>query len=196
MTQKQKDKNEALRGQWKQTKENLTENKISEIEAIMKIHGMNFSPIGFQIVYQEMQQQGFDGIPYVDAKTYKGWRENGFQVRKGEKSTLGSITWVGVGKKEATPDNPDGKGGFMFPKSYNLFHRSQVDAIGSPNDKPTKPVRKAPVYDQTTKSFGSEGELACFVNSNISTDKSIETQVSYYQSMRNFHDKEGLERGS
>lgn len=139
MTTKQKERNQALRDQWDQTKKSLTEKRITDIDAIMLTHGLNFSPVGFQIAFQEMKQQGFDGIPYVDAKTYKGWKDNGFQVRKGEKSTLGSITWVGVGKKEPTPDKPEGKKGFLFPKSYNLFHRSQVDAIGSPTDKPTSP---------------------------------------------------------
>jgi hypothetical protein len=131
MTQKQKDHAKELRAKWNTAKQLMTEKKISEIDAVMMTHGLNFSRTGFMIVSQEMQQQGFDGIPYVDAKTYKGWRENGFQVRKGEKSTLGSITWVGVGKKAPTPAKPEGESGFLFPKSYNLFHRSQVDAIAS-----------------------------------------------------------------
>jgi antirestriction protein ArdC len=131
MTQTQKDKSKELRNRWNRAKQMLDEKKISEIDAIMQTHGMNISRTGFMVVSLEMQQQGFEGIPYLDAKTYKGWHESGFQVRKGEKSTLGSITWVGVGKKEPTPAKPEGESGFLFPKSYNLFHRSQVDAIAS-----------------------------------------------------------------
>ena len=131
MTQKQKDHSKELRDRWNRAKSMLDDKKISEIDAIMATHGLNISRIGFMVVSQGMKQQGLEGIPYLDAKTYKGWRENGFQVRKGEKSTLGSITWVGVGKKEPTPAKPEGESGFLFPKSYNLFHRSQVDAIAS-----------------------------------------------------------------
>ena len=131
MTQKQKEHSKELRDRWNRAKLMLDDKKISEIDAIMATHGLNISATGFMVVSMEMKQQGFSGIPYLDAKTYKGWRENGFQVRKGEKSTLGSITWVGVGKKEPTPAKPEGENGFLFPKSYNLFHRSQVDAIAS-----------------------------------------------------------------
>jgi phospholipid N-methyltransferase len=144
MTQKQKEHSKELRDRWNRAKTLLTDQKISEIDAIIQTHNMgSISQTGFMVVSMEMKQQGFDGIPYLDAKTYQGWKENGFQVRKGEKSKLGSITWVGVGKKEPTPEAPDGKNGFIFPKSYNLFHRSQVDAIGSPDDKPTKTRRPA-----------------------------------------------------
>lgn len=129
MTAKQKEHSKELRDRWNQAKRLLTDKKINEIDAIMATHGMNISRTGFMVVSMDMKAQGFEGIPYLDAKTYKGWRENGFQVRKGEKSTLGSITWIGIGKKEPTPDAPEGKRGFMMPKSYNLFHRTQVDAV-------------------------------------------------------------------
>lgn len=129
MTEKQKEHTKALRARWTRAKQLLTAEKISEIEAMIITHGMKISQTGFMIVSMDMKQQGFDGLPYLDAKTYKGWKDNGFQVRRGEKSTLGSITWVGVGQKEATPEKPEGKSGFMFPKEYKLFHRSQVDAI-------------------------------------------------------------------
>lgn len=131
MTQTQKDRSKTLRDKWNRAKQMLDSGALSEIDAIMQTHGINFSRTGFSIVMMDMKAQGFDGIPYVDAKTYKGWRDTGFQVRRGEKSTLGSITWVGVGKKEPTTAKPEGESGFLFPKSYNLFHRSQVDAIAS-----------------------------------------------------------------
>ena len=129
MTQAQKDHSKELRDRWNKAKALLNDKTCSEIDAIMQTHGMNISQTGFMVVASEMKQQGLEGIRYLDAKTYKGWKDNGFQVRKGEKSTLGSITWVGVGKKEPTSAKPEGKKGFMFPKSYNLFHRSQVDAL-------------------------------------------------------------------
>ena len=119
---------ENLRKQWQRAKDLLTEQKISEIDAICITHGLQISRTGFMVVAMGMKQHGFDGIPYLDAKTYRGWKENGFQVKKGETSVLGSITWVGVEGKEAKPGE-DAKDGYMMPKAYKLFHRSQVEAI-------------------------------------------------------------------
>jgi len=122
-----------LRNQWKAAKQLLNEEKISEIQAIIKTHGMNISAMGFFFVSIQMRQQNLDGLPYLDAKTYKGWKENGFHVKKGTKSTLSGITWINVGGGD-DPDIADkdhrgtDDGGFMFPKQYHLFHRSQVEA--------------------------------------------------------------------
>lgn len=81
----------------------------------------------FYFTLSDMRKQGLDGLPYIDAKTFKSWRDAGFMVRKGEHSTLEGITWleVGAGKGE---DKEDGDG-YLMPKAYALFHRSQVDAI-------------------------------------------------------------------
>ena len=109
----------------------LTEGRLSEIEAIIANHGMNISSTGFQIVAMEMKRHGFDGLPYLDAKTYKGWKENGFQVKKGEKSVLSSITWIPVNGKGTAGIKPGEVGedrGYAMPKTYRLFHRSQVEA--------------------------------------------------------------------
>ena len=116
-----------LRDRWQEAKTAMTEGRIAEIEAIIMTHGLNISSTGFQIVSMEMRQHGFDGLPYLDAKTYQGWKENGFHVRKGEKSVLGSITWIPIKGKEAKPGQ-DPKDPFVMPKAYKLFHRSQVEA--------------------------------------------------------------------
>lgn len=116
-----------LRARWQKAKQLLTESKIKDIDAIIATHGLNISRTGFMVVSMQMSSQNLDGLPYLDAKTYKGWQENGFQVKKGEKSTLGSITWIGVKGKEAKPGE-DAKDGFVMPKAYKLFHRSQVEA--------------------------------------------------------------------
>ncbi len=119
-----------LRDNWKAAKKLLTDDKISEIQAIIKTHGMKISVTGYMCVAMQMRGQELAGIPYLDAKTYKGWKENGFQVKKGEKSTLSGITWIGVSKKEPI-ENAEEKPGYCFPKAYHLFHRTQVDAIGA-----------------------------------------------------------------
>lgn len=131
MKQRTKEEKQAyyagLRAQWKEAKALMTAGKVAEIEAIIMTHGLNISSTGFMIVSMEMRAQGLDGLPYLDAKTYQGWKENGFQVKRGEKSTLGSITWIPVKGKKAE-NTKDGDNGFMMPKAYNLFHRSQVEA--------------------------------------------------------------------
>ena len=113
-----------LRNRWNQAKKLLTDDKISEIEAIIRTHGMKISQSGFMFVSMQMKAQGLDGLPYLDAKTFKGWRDNGFSVKKGQHSTLSGVTWISAG------EDADGKASFVFPKEYKLFHRSQVKEIG------------------------------------------------------------------
>jgi hypothetical protein len=115
-----------LRQRWQDAKKLLSEQKISEIEAIVRTHGLKISATGFMFVSLQMQQYGFDGLPYLDAKTYQGWRDNGFQVRKGEKSVLSGITWISPTSKDDNGDE-DTDDSYVFPKEYHLFHRSQVD---------------------------------------------------------------------
>lgn len=118
-----------LRDGWQRAKSALNEGRISAIDAIMISHGMNISRTGFQFVSMQMEAQGLEGLPYLDAKTYQGWKESGFQVKKGEHSTLSGVTWIGVeGKKNAEAEEKDG---FCFPKEYHLFHRSQVEPVAA-----------------------------------------------------------------
>ena len=117
-----------LRANWKRAKAALTEGKASEIQAIIATHGLKISVTGYMVVSMQMRAQGLDGIPYLDAKTYQGWIENGYRVRKGEKSSLSGITWIDAGHKDGDEASDDKKG-FVFPKAYHLFHRSQVEAI-------------------------------------------------------------------
>jgi len=83
------------------------------------------SYISFYMVMMDMKAHGFDGLPYVDCKTFKGWRSSGFKVRRGEKCKLHGITWVGSKNEEEDDDEVT----FRYPKVYNLFHRSQVDPL-------------------------------------------------------------------
>ena len=116
-----------MREQWKAAKA-IADQKGHEIDGIIMNHGLEISRTGFQMVMMQLESQGLEGLPYLDAKTFKGWKENGFQVKKGEHSTLSGITWIGAEKQEAKPGK-DAKDGYTFPKCYHLFHRSQVEAI-------------------------------------------------------------------
>ena len=113
-----------LRDQWTEAKKLLTEEKIEFVDALIRTHGLKCSRMSFFFTYLSMQDLGLDGVPYIDAKTFQGWRDNGFMVRKGEKSKLSGITWIRPGEDKADVESAD----FMFPKKYRLFHRSQVDA--------------------------------------------------------------------
>ena len=118
----------ALRDRWNKAKV-LSEDEKKEAAAIMIAHGFNVSAIGYYFVAAQMKAQGLEGIPYVDARTFQGWKECGFHVRKGERSTISGITWIKTttGSESAEPDTEEK--GFVFPKEYHLFHRSQVEPI-------------------------------------------------------------------
>ena len=120
-----------LRDRWNSVKKSHTEKEISDAQAVIAAHGLNVSGYSFLFTTIQMEKLGLEGIPYLDAKTFQGWKEAGFQVRKGEKSLLSGITWVGVGNKSEDPDEAEKAGdeGYLFPKEYHLFHRSQVEPL-------------------------------------------------------------------
>lgn len=111
-----------LREEWAALKKELTEEKITTFDAIMQANNFKVSPVSFYFVLLAMQRHKLDGIPYIDCKTFEKWKESGFMVKKGEKSKIRGITWIKV-----NDDDDDDK--FIFPKQYNLFHKSQVEAI-------------------------------------------------------------------
>ena len=113
-----------LRETWKSNKakaDNDTDAK-TRYEGI-KAEGLQ-SYYSFYFTLMEMKSQGLEGNPYVDCKTFNGWRAAGFKVNKGEKSKIRGITWLSTSKDE---ENDDKK--FVFPKMYHLFHRSQVSEL-------------------------------------------------------------------
>jgi len=110
-----------LRERWNKSKELAEKDEIAK--ALHKEVGGEFSYYSFYFTLMGMRDLGYDGIPYVDCKTYKGWKDSGFKVKKGEKSKLSGITWLGVGK------DSDGEPEFIYPKEYHLFHRTQVEEL-------------------------------------------------------------------
>jgi len=113
-----------LREEWTKVK------KISEgddnARAVFEASGLKgISYISFQIVLSQMKDLGLEGLPYIDTKTFQGWKQSGFQVKKGEKSKIHGITWIG--KKKENDEEDDA---VLFPKVYHLFHKSQVEEIG------------------------------------------------------------------
>lgn len=121
-----------LRNDWREAKESADQDEIS---AIIKNHGLNISVSSFAFVMKQMEDQGLPGLPYIDMKTYKGWKKNGFQVKKGEHSKADGLVWMDhttkTKKNEITGEEEEieTKLEFAFPKVYKLFHRTQVEAI-------------------------------------------------------------------
>jgi hypothetical protein len=116
----------SLRERWQAAKNVGNED---EIKAIMMQHGLSFSVRSYTYVLMQLQALGLTGIPYIDTKTFVGWKENGFMVRKGEKSQIDGLTWITVEGKETEQTEDEGPKGYAMPKSYHLFHRSQVEEI-------------------------------------------------------------------
>ena len=121
---------QSLRNRWQATKNVGNED---EIKAVMMERGMNFSVRSYILVDMQLRALGLEGIPYVDTKTYQGWKESGYQVKKSEKSQIDGITWIAVHGKEieepTDEDTGNGKAGYAMPKAYALFHRSQVEEL-------------------------------------------------------------------
>jgi hypothetical protein len=120
-----------LRKRWKEISESITPDVETQIKAIMKERGLNFSVKSWVMVEQQMRALGLEGLPYVDTKTFLGWKDSGFVVKKGERSKIMGITWINLNEKEENEDKVDIKNDYVFPKVYHLFHNSQVEPIAA-----------------------------------------------------------------
>ena len=111
-----------LRARWQNSKA-LADNDETA-KALHREAGGNFSYYSFYFTLMDMKKFGYDGIPYVDCKTFKGWKDAGFIVKKGEKSKISGIVWLNVEDEKGNSDDD-----FVYPKVYHLFHRSQVEEL-------------------------------------------------------------------
>ena len=120
---------EELQARWREIKSALDEKKIKDIEAVIAEHGLNVSPYSYAFTAISMKHHGFDGIPYIDCKTFFGWKDRGFIVRKGEKSLISGIVWLKTKRKDSVGELLPDEDQNSFPKEYYLFHKSQVEAM-------------------------------------------------------------------
>lgn len=113
-----------LREEWiRIKKQSEGDEKAKAIFEASGLQGVSF--ISFQIVKAQMEELGLEGLPYIDTKTFQGWKQSGFKVKKGEKSKIHGITWIGGNKNNNDEEDDD----YIFPKVYHLFHKSQVEEI-------------------------------------------------------------------
>ena len=118
---------ELLREKWKYAKA-LADNDQTA-KALYVEMGGKVSYYSFYFTLRQMKDQKLKGIPYIDAKTFNGWKQVGFRVMKGQRSTLQGITWVESKKKEEEEEDGKKKRKFIYPKIYHLFHRTQVEEV-------------------------------------------------------------------
>jgi hypothetical protein len=114
-----------LRSKWAEAKALAATDEIGAVYTQLREMGLgDISRYNVSLIFMQAKELGLDGLPYVDFKTYEHWRASGFQVRKGEKSPVFSLTWIG--HKGEDGEEADGK---RWPKMTYLFHSSQVEAL-------------------------------------------------------------------
>lgn len=116
-----------LREEWKQNKldASLDSDAKSRYQAVLREAGGKISFESYYWTLRQMQKLNLTGEPYIDCKTYQGWRDAGFKVIKGEKSKLSGVTWMSF------QTNKEGQKAeeVVYPKLYHLFHSSQVEPL-------------------------------------------------------------------
>lgn len=116
-----------LREEWKQNKLDASLDSDAKLryEAILKEAGGKISFESYYWTLKQMQKLNLVGEPYIDCKTFDGWKLAGFKVRKGEKSNISGITWLSFQTKKEGQKAEE----VVYPKLYHLFHSSQVEPI-------------------------------------------------------------------
>lgn len=80
------------------------------------------------IVLLAMQEHGYKGEPYIDAKTFRDWIKEGRVVRKGEKAFC-AVPVVKECKVKPEGKVKDEAATRTYLKSAYLFHREQTDVM-------------------------------------------------------------------
>jgi len=117
-----------LREKWKYAK--ALADRDETAKALYVEMGKDVSYYSFYFTLMDMKKNGYDGLPYIDCKTFDGWRKIGMRVKKGEKSKISGIVWLEFKTKRIVKDDEDKeKNKFIYPKLYHLFHRTQTEEV-------------------------------------------------------------------
>ena len=105
---------------WADAKKKVEEKGEDIVNLLAKVafHYPSVSATSIVYCYDEMTRMWLDGLPCVDMKTFDAWKAVWLIVKKWEHSRVQGVTWI------ASKDKDDKS--TMFPKLYNLFHKSQV----------------------------------------------------------------------
>lgn len=125
-----------IRKDWLEAKETASKTNIESLAEYKRLvqEGLKISATNFFYVLQQMKKINLTGVPYLDARTFKGWKDIGYKVKKGEKSKIHGVSWLKV-EGEVEGENKDMKklDKVIFPKVYHLFHISQIEKDGELN---------------------------------------------------------------
>ena len=126
--QEKRDYYTELRRKWKETKELAKTNEYGAIYEAVTALGVDTSEESIAFVYHQMKSLNLPGLPFVDMKTFNGWKKTGFTVKKGEHSQVSGLVWTRIGEKK-TEAGEIIQEGYSIPTAYKLFHTSQVQPI-------------------------------------------------------------------
>jgi hypothetical protein len=92
------------------------------------------SIINYYAIKCDLKKQKLDGIPYKDVLTFAQWKDKGYKIKKGAKSSLLGIRWGAMEKEVEKKDKKTGTTKkemktILFPNFYYLFHKEQVELI-------------------------------------------------------------------
>jgi hypothetical protein len=109
-----------LRKDWEKAQELASKDKkaVKLFNEVKKANKEAKSIEAFYFTLAQMQKLNLKGLPYVDVKTFDGWLEAGFVVKKGQSHIVNGVVYKAI--------NPNG---FKVPSFCNLFHKNQVQAI-------------------------------------------------------------------
>lgn len=122
---------QALNESWRKTKDLSETEKCQAIIAECFAQGVVASERGIAYVWEQMERLGFEGLPHIDCKTLKYWKEAGYRLKNNQSCLIKGITFKKItSKKENEGKSQDEKEAvYSYPKVYNLFHSSQVEPI-------------------------------------------------------------------
>ena len=110
-----------LRKEWKKSKA-LAENDPTA-KALFRetklLQGISYT--SFYFTLSQMRAKNWKGLPYIDCKTFAGWRSNGFKVKKDEKSQIRGIVWkhpIQKNKDENENVTTTEDKTLLYPKAY------------------------------------------------------------------------------
>ena len=122
------------RERWAKSKELVNTDECLAVLREMAAQGIdNVSPTSVMFVVSQLKELNLPGLPFVDVKTFQGWKEIGMIVKKGEKAIITGVSWKPTERtNKETGETEETGNGRLLAKSYSLFHRSQVQKIEYP----------------------------------------------------------------
>ncbi len=123
--------------------------------------GNHYSGINIVNLWVTAETRGFQSAIWG---TYRQWRENGAQVRKGEKSSL--VIFYKEYETEPDPEDENDNGTRRVARASYVFNADQVDGYETeslPEIPPLERIGRAEHFIQNTGSnIQEDGDMACY----------------------------------